>query len=299
MAAARPLLAAHRVSRRFGARVALEATDLELQAGETVGLIGPNGAGKSTLLSILAGALEPSGGSVESHARVGWVPQRAALYRRLSVRENLELFARLEGGGDVAGMLDAFALPGDVVASSLSVGNRQRLNVAIALLGAPEVLLLDEPTASLDPEQRSRLWDDVLTLPERGGAAFLGRKFHILGLEGAQKLLAELPRGQRLDALREFVRDARLALAQTGDALKATANPIGLTVGNHRRTWLLGAQVQAYALALTLTFLALALAAERDENVIGRLARGLVGPGELVAAKAALAAVVAGGLGWP
>jgi ABC-type multidrug transport system ATPase subunit len=157
LAAAELLLAAHGVSRRFGAHVALEPTDLELRSGETLALIGANGAGKSTLLAILAGALQPSSGAVESHARVGWVPQRAALYRRLSVRENLELFARLEGGGNVDGLLDDFALPGDVVASALSVGNRQRLNVAIALLGSPRVLLLDEPTASLDPEQRARL----------------------------------------------------------------------------------------------------------------------------------------------
>jgi ABC-2 type transport system permease protein len=143
----------------------------------------------------------------------------------------------------------------------------------------------------------------IRLLQHGGDGAFLGRKFHILGLEGAQKLLAELPRGRRLDAMRDFVRNARLALAQTDDALKATANPIQLTeAGNHGRTWLLGAQVQAYALALTLAFLALvlsagALATERDENVIGRLSRGLVKPGELIAAKVALAAFVAGGLG--
>jgi ABC-type multidrug transport system permease subunit len=137
-----------------------------------------------------------------------------------------------------------------------------------------------------------------------GGGSFLGRHFEVLGLANAQKLLAQLPRGERLDKMREFVRTAQLALAQTDDALKATANPIQLReVNTHGRSWLLGAQVQAYALALTLTFLALVLAAgalamERDENVIGRLSRGLVKPGELVAAKVALAAVVAGGLGF-
>jgi hypothetical protein len=132
-----------------------------------------------------------------------------------------------------------------------------------------------------------------------GAGTFLGRRFEILGLDRSQQLLNELPRGKRLDALRDFVGDARLALAQTDDALRATANPIQLVEAPERgRTWALSAQVQAYALGLTITFLALvlaagALAAEHDENVIGRLARGLVGFGELLWAKVALAATVA------
>jgi ABC-type multidrug transport system permease subunit len=132
-----------------------------------------------------------------------------------------------------------------------------------------------------------------------GTGTFAGRRFEILGLDRTQRALAELPRGPRLDALREFIGDARLALDQTDDALRATANPIELVEAEDRgRTWALSAQVQSYALALTISFLALvlaagALAAERDENVIGRLARGLVGFGELVSAKVALAAVVA------
>jgi ABC-type multidrug transport system ATPase subunit len=171
-----PLLAALGVSRRFGSGFALEPADLEVRAGEAIGLVGPNGAGKSTLLALLAGALEPTSGEVvrQDGVRVGWVPQRPALYRRLTARENLELFARLETECDVAGaaaaLLDDFSLPGDAVASTLSVGNRQRLNVAIAFLGEPRVLLLDEPTAALDPEQRERLWRDLTALPERGGA---------------------------------------------------------------------------------------------------------------------------------
>jgi ABC-2 type transport system ATP-binding protein len=179
-----PLLGARGVSRRFGDRFVLEPTDVELRAGETVGLVGPNGAGKSTLLALLAGALEPTDGEVYGRhdARVGWVPQRPALYRRLTARENLELFARLEGEADVdaaaAALLDEFSLPGNVVAGTLSVGNRQRLNVAIALLGEPRVLLLDEPTASLDPEQRSRLWLDLETVPERGGAICFVTQHH-------------------------------------------------------------------------------------------------------------------------
>jgi hypothetical protein len=139
----------------------------------------------------------------------------------------------------------------------------------------------------------------VRLIQHGGPGSFLGRQFRILGLDGTERLLGELPRGPRLDRIRGFVRDARLALDQTGDALRATANPIQLVQAPERgRTWALSAQVQAYGLALTISFLALvlaagALAAERDENVIGRLARGLVGLGELVAAKVLLAAVVA------
>jgi hypothetical protein len=136
-----------------------------------------------------------------------------------------------------------------------------------------------------------------------GSGDFLGRHFEVLGLDDTQSLLRELPPGPRLDRIREFVRVARLALAQTGDALEATAHPIELRrEPEHGRTWALSAQVQAYALGLTTTFLALllaagALAAERDENAVSRLARGLLSRGQLVAAKVALAVVLAGGLG--
>jgi ABC-2 type transport system ATP-binding protein len=171
------LLRASGVARRFGSRVALAPVDLELDAGETVALVGPNGAGKSTLLAILAGALEPSDGRVECApgTRVGWVPQRAAHYGRLTARENLELFARLEAEQDpvdaASRLLARFALPDDTRPSSdLSVGNRQRLNVAIAFLGEPHVLLLDEPSAALDPGQRRRLWEWVGEAHDAGGA---------------------------------------------------------------------------------------------------------------------------------
>jgi ABC-2 type transport system ATP-binding protein len=106
--------------------------------------------------------------------RVGWVPQRGAFYDRLSARENLELFGRLEGEPDhvgvANGLLSRFEIPADRPAHTLSVGNRQRLNVAIAFLGAPRVLLLDEPTAALDPGQRRRLWETVAALRDEGGS---------------------------------------------------------------------------------------------------------------------------------
>jgi ABC-type multidrug transport system ATPase subunit len=171
-----PLLAARAAAKRFGSQLALAPTDFELSEGEAVALVGPNGAGKSTLLGLLAGAIEPTSGSVErrARARIGWAPQRPAQYARLSPRENLELFARLDGGTrpEQAGeLLGEFELPdGDVLAGDLSVGNRQRLNLAIALLGKPDGLLLDEPTAALDPEQRRRLWERLDAQREAGVA---------------------------------------------------------------------------------------------------------------------------------
>jgi ABC-2 type transport system permease protein len=113
-----------------------------------------------------------------------------------------------------------------------------------------------------------------------------------------EQQLDGLPQTERVASIRRFVRIARLALAQTGGALQATANPIALTQPKVKgRTWVLSAQVQSYGIALTVTFLALLLAAgaaaaERDEGTIGRLRRGLVSLGQLVWAKVALAAVV-------
>ena len=136
-----------------------------------------------------------------------------------------------------------------------------------------------------------------------GDGHFLGERFNVIGLDGTKRELAAMPQTERVKRIEEFVHDARLALAQTGDALRATAAPIQLVdLPQRGRTASLSAQVQSYALGLTITFLSLVLAAgalagERDENVLGRLARGLVPPGRLVAAKVALAGIVATVLG--
>jgi ABC-2 type transport system permease protein len=143
----------------------------------------------------------------------------------------------------------------------------------------------------------------VKLLLHGGDGKFLGESFNVIGLDGTKKVLDTLPQTERVKRIQRFVHDARLALAQTGDALHATAAPIQLVELPQRgRTASLSAQVQAYALGLTITFLSLVLAAgalagERDENVLGRLARGLVPSGRLVAAKVALAAIVATVLG--
>ena len=127
--------------------------------------------------------------------------------------------------------------------------------------------------------------------------------YRVLGLDKMDATLASLPQNERVAQLRRFVQIARLALAQTGNALHATANPISLAQPKQKgRTWVLSAQVQSYGIALTVTFLALLLAAgataaERDEGTIGRLRHGLVPLSQIVWSKIALAATVGVALG--
>src|SRR5436190_11249681 len=143
----------------------------------------------------------------------------------------------------------------------------------------------------------------VRLLLNGGNGHFLGRDFKVLGLQRTQRELEALPPGPRVARIQEFVRAAKLALAQTGAALCATAAPIALReLPDRGRTATLSAQVQAYALALTLTFLCLvlaagALAAERDEGVLPRLARGLVSAGRGGGGEGLLPGGVAGGVG--
>jgi len=174
----RTALEAHGLSMRYGQRDALRDVSFTVGAGELLAVIGPNGAGKTTLLSILAGIRPPSAGRVTwpdgSAARVGWVPQRAAIYDKLSVAENLRLFARLEKLTDpeaaVARMLEQTDLAdrADDERGRLSGGNRQRVNIAVGLLADPTVLLLDEPSGALDPRQRQRLWSFISGRAQEG-----------------------------------------------------------------------------------------------------------------------------------
>ncbi len=170
-------LTATRLTHRFGERTALSEVSFELAAGELIAVIGPNGAGKTTLLSVLAGVLAPTAGSVwraGGTRQTGWVPQQPALYSKLSVAENLRLFARLERVRDpeasVALMLEqtGLAARADDQIKDLSGGNQQRVNIAIGLLSNPHVLLLDEPSSALDPRQRARLWEFIAGLAARG-----------------------------------------------------------------------------------------------------------------------------------
>ena len=170
-----PVLEARGLRKRFGDREALKGVSMSAGRGELVAIIGPNGAGKTTLLSILAGIQRPDEGSVsKAPAEIGWVPQQTGLYGKLTVAENLALFARLERVPDTADTVDRMLELSDLrdrahdQVGTLSGGNRQRVNIAIGLLARPEVLLLDEPSAALDPRQRERLWEFILRLAAEG-----------------------------------------------------------------------------------------------------------------------------------
>ena len=201
-----PLLEARDLTKRYGKREALRGVSLAAQAGEKVAVIGPNGAGKTTLLSILAGNQKADGGTI-SHAPndLGWVPQQAALYSKLTVRENLLLFARLERSpeptGAVERMLDQTRLHdrADDQVGVLSGGNRQRVNIAIGLLADPEVLLLDEPSAALDPRQREYLWEFIDGLAA-GGTCVVYATHYIDEVDRYADTVVVLADGERLFA---------------------------------------------------------------------------------------------------
>jgi ABC-2 type transport system ATP-binding protein len=173
-AAAGPAIEVEGVAKSFGDRAALRDVSFSAAQGELLAVIGPNGAGKTTLLSILAGIRAADAGDVRIAGTVGWVPQSTGLYRRLTVAENLRLFARLEQLEDVDAALEQMLDQTDLrerrddQVGTLSGGNQQRVNIAVGLLASPAVLLLDEPSTGLDPRQRERLWEFVLGLAGAG-----------------------------------------------------------------------------------------------------------------------------------
>jgi ABC-2 type transport system ATP-binding protein len=161
------LVEARGIERGYGKRSVLRGVDLTLEPGEIVALLGPNGAGKTTLMKVLVGLLDQTSGSVRGPRgrEIGWVPQGGATYARMSVRENLELFARLlDLPGSSTRVARAAAHAADLepwyesLGSELSGGLRQRLNVAVGLLGDPQLLVLDEPTTGVDLVHRTAMF---------------------------------------------------------------------------------------------------------------------------------------------
>ncbi len=178
------VLAAEQLVYRYPKRLepALNGVSLQLVRGQAVGLLGPNGSGKSTLINLLNGLRAPQSGHIthgaERKAVVAWVPQEYAFYPDLSCRENLRFFAGMldlttnEATRRVDAALSACLLHefAEQRARHCSGGVRRRLNLGIALLQQPDVLLLDEPTVGVDPQSRSFLLDRVRDLMRAGTA---------------------------------------------------------------------------------------------------------------------------------
>ena len=168
--------------KRFGAVVALNGLSLAVRRGEIYGLLGPNGAGKTTALRIVCGLLAPDGGDGHCLGSVlggtppalGYLPQRGGLYEDLTVVENLRFFARAHGlenprrHAEHAMRVHGLTTRAAQRVGTLSGGWRQRVGLAAALLHAPKLLLLDEPTAGLDPNAREQLWHQLRGLSAAG-----------------------------------------------------------------------------------------------------------------------------------
>jgi ABC-2 type transport system ATP-binding protein len=160
---ASPSLVATDVARAFGRRRVLRGVSFHAYPGEMVGIVGENGAGKTTLLRIVAGLLPASGGHVEVHGRLGYCPQEPQVHAALTVAQNLEWFAaayRMRDPGPARALIErlAFEQYQHVLVRDLSGGTRQKLNLVLALMHAPTVLLLDEPYQGFDWETYQRFW---------------------------------------------------------------------------------------------------------------------------------------------
>lgn len=168
----------HGLVKRFGQRTVVDKVDLSIAAGRICGFLGPNGSGKTTTLRMISGLLDPDGGGGtclgldlikdrdEIKRQVGYMTQRFGLYEDLTIRENLDFVARLHGL-DVRPVVDAalerlgLTTRADQLAGRLSGGWKQRLALAAAVLHQPRLLLLDEPTAGVDPKARRVFWDQI------------------------------------------------------------------------------------------------------------------------------------------
>ncbi|GAB3278017.1 ABC transporter ATP-binding protein [Actinocorallia lasiicapitis] len=202
-----------------GRREVLHGLSFDLPPGRVVGLLGPSGCGKTTLMRALVGVqtvasgevtvLGEPAGSKGLRRKVGYATQNPAVYLDLTVRENLRYFAAVIGASedDVARVIERVDLGGQAgqVAGSLSGGQKNRLNLAVALLGKPELVVLDEPTVGLDPVLRQELW----------------KLFHELAADGTTMIVSshvmdEAARCERLLLLR----DGRLLADQSPDELR-------------------------------------------------------------------------------
>ena len=231
--------------KRYGRAEALAGVSFSVAAGEMFGLLGPNGAGKTTLLSVVAGLLEPDGGGVALFGNpvvpgdkswrplVGMATQEIALYRELTGRENLRFFGRLYGlcGGELAARVDeVLELAGlkdkaDGRVRTYSGGMMRRLNLGAAVMHRPKLLLLDEPTAGVDPQSRHHLFERIRTL-NAAGLTVVYTSHYMEEVQAICPRAAILDRGRLVacDRVADLVRDGgsleRTFLRLTGSALR-------------------------------------------------------------------------------
>ncbi|MCA1625606.1 MAG: ABC transporter ATP-binding protein [Acidobacteria bacterium] len=174
------LFQAEHIDKSYGKHIVLKDVSLEMQRGEIVGIVGENGAGKSTLLKILMGLLAPDAGNVVSQGIVGYCPQEAVLFETLTVSENFLYFAtayglrrtKIENSWEEAknNLLDYFRFGQyeNRLVSELSGGTKQKLNLSLALLHSPDILILDEPYSGFDWETYLRFWSYTEELQSKG-----------------------------------------------------------------------------------------------------------------------------------
>jgi len=188
-----PAIGTDGLTKRYGATLALDALDLTIQSGEVYGYLGPNGAGKTTTIRLLLGLHRPSAGRAElfgldawgdpvrAHERVAYVAGEPFLWPAMTGTETLEFLGRLHGGVDVAyrdQLVDRFQLDTRKKIRALSKGNRQKVQLVAALATRSDLLLLDEPTAGLDPLMEVAFKESIGEAKERGQTVFLSS--HIL-----------------------------------------------------------------------------------------------------------------------
>ncbi|MGK7910843.1 MAG: ABC transporter ATP-binding protein [Synechococcus sp.] len=231
-----------RVSKAFGDRQVLDALSFHVNPGEIYGLLGPNGAGKTTTINLICHLLNTDSGNITlneqpiSHstkALVGLAPQDNLLYRSLTCAENLNFFARIYGLSrqqrrqKIASCLAAVNLTerADSVVSTLSGGMQRRLNIAIALVHNPQLVILDEPTTGLDIEARQDIWQLIRKLKQQNIAVLLTthmleeaeRLCHRIGILKAGAIAAE----GSLDQLKDLVSAREIVTISTGEPERA------------------------------------------------------------------------------
>jgi ABC-2 type transport system ATP-binding protein len=203
-----PIVEAHGLTKRFGKVQALAGLDLVAESGRVVAVLGPNGAGKTTFVRTIATLVRPDGGSLrvggvdvtrkpdQVRRLIGLAGQFAAVEEAMTGRENLEMVARLFGHGrraaarNAGSVLDAVGLADDAdrLVRTYSGGMRRKVDLGASLVGAPRLLLLDEPTTGLDPRSRIELWDAISSLVARGTDVLLTTQY----LDEADRLAHEI-----------------------------------------------------------------------------------------------------------